>query len=93
MSSILEKDTISVNMLITKDLYPMPYDTVINKNMGDDHVLLTNELGEILEVITGQHMIIEIEAISFVNWIKGKTFWLFNTEQNKFQNMKIKVVD
>lgn len=93
MSTILEKDTISVNMLITKDLYPMPYDTVINKNMGDDHVLLTNEVGEILEVITGQHMIIELEAVSFVNWVKGKKFWLFNAEQNKFQSMKIKVVE
>ena len=90
--NILEKDMIHVNMLLTKDLYPMPADAIITKHMGDDTVLLTDAEGAVLQVIAGQHMIIEIEAISFVNWIKERSFWLFDSEKNKFQSIKIKVV-
>ena len=90
--NILEKDMINVSMLLTQDLYPMPADAVITKHLGDDTVLLTDAEGSVLQVISGQHMIIEIEAVSFVNWIKDRAFWLFDSEKNKFQSIKIKMV-
>jgi hypothetical protein len=93
MSNILERDLINVNMLLTEDLYPMPAEAIIVKHMGNDKVLLTDAEGAVLQVIAGQHMIIEIEAISFVEWIKGRSFWLFDSEKNKFQNIKLKVVE
>lgn len=93
MANIQENEPIAVNMLVTKDLMPIPACVDVAELIGDDYVLVTKDNGELEEVVQGRHMILHAQAADFVGWVGMKPFWVFNTDLKKFQRMQLVITD
>lgn len=86
-----ENDPVSVNILITQDMFPLPHSAKIDKNFGDENFMMTNDQGEVIDVVSGQHMVLHMKVEEFVDWVKDKYFWLFDSAKNKFQKIVLKI--
>ena len=85
------EEQLSINLLVTKDMYPMPESAVIDKNIGEENILLTNKNGEVIKVVNGIHMILEMNTSSLFDWLGNKEFWMFDAEKNIFKLMLIEM--
>ena len=91
--TITESEPISVNMLVTKDLMPIPSCVDVAELIGDDYVLVTQEDGALREVVQGRHMVLHAQAADFVGWVGMTPFWFFSPDTKKFQRMQLVITD
>ena len=85
MNTPLVLKPVTVNMLLTEDLHPLPDDAVMDQHLGME-TLETSD-----QIIKGQHVILAFETtLDFLNWIGSRAFWLFDTEKQQFRNVLIR---
>ena len=86
MDQPLVLQPVTVSMLFTTDLHPLPDDVVVDQHLGMETLTLSND-----EVVEGQHMVLSFETtLDFINWVDERPFWLFDSREEKFEYVLIK---